>query len=296
MALSWTTFVVSVFLHSGVSQANSIVETSRSPSSDDPRRDDDAINLRRLRDRIAAFPFHSDVAVVLTAGPADLAHSDLTVPIWEAYCRHHGFDFFLHQRVLSSNVSLRFEWTKPRLLMELLPTTTWKYLWLVDAHSLPVRFHRGFKYAIQSHMRKKRHSRDDVRQRLIWCPLDCEEEYLEHNAHGACYGPHLSGCILRVSSQTARLAAEWYAKRVWHGASQEGLRRSLVELRQRHYGQIFFSDVGAEMGRSTSSFLALFVFDPSLGFDTRRMIERVLQGDRVLSRILEDASQFKAEF
>merc|ERR1711972_329877 len=111
----------------------------------------------------------------MVSGPGDHGFSELSIPVWQAYCRRHGVDFFLQEEVL--NTDYRLEWSKPRLLLEIMAKAPWKYLFLVDPNSLPANFGKHWEYTIKAHLRYRRHANDKA------------------VSDGACYGPLLSGCI-----------------------------------------------------------------------------------------------------
>merc|ERR1711953_638044 len=123
------------------------------------------------RRRIVETLNKSQHAVVMVSTPAALTYSAHTIPIWKAYCEKHGYDFFLQEESLIENT--RTQWTKPRLLLELIAKAPWKYIWMVDPESLPVNMKKGYQYAIKEHMRKQRYSNDKQSERFMWCAEDC---------------------------------------------------------------------------------------------------------------------------
>mmetsp|Transcript_16390 Transcript_16390/g.36867 ORF Transcript_16390/g.36867 Transcript_16390/m.36867 type:complete len:287 (+) Transcript_16390:121-981(+) len=258
--------------------------------------DDDSTDaLDALRQRAKERKLRSSYAVVMASGEGDLSYSQLTVPIWEAYCEKHGMDFFLQQRRLNANSTIHFEWTRPRTLMELMPHVKWKYLWMVSPNSLPMGFNTSFKYAIALYMRHKRYGNDNPRNRVVWCPWDCEEQYDNYMNEGACYRPHTSGCIFQVKKKTQEVIRAWYHKRVDYGSSHMGLANALDKTRHHFYDEVAFTDVGKEMGRPKSNMLAYYEYLPGFGFKVRDMLDSALKNFSFLGDIVNVRPEFNAE-
>lgn len=231
----------------------------------DGLEDDDTEAIAGVRKRLEVKD-SSKFGVVLVAGPAETSWSAQTIPLWRAYCQHHGFGFWLQEERL--NTDYAFEWTKPRLLMEILPKTKWRYLMLVDAASIPLDFNRSWEYAIKVHMRFKRWRNDKPADRVIFSPWDCQKEYDSAYTDGACYGPNLHSTIYwangggKRQKKTTKMVKSWYVRR------KEGFTsvKAFDKMRGRNWEQVFYKDVQAEIGRQTSSFIPLFSHDEARGY------------------------------
>jgi len=253
-------------------------------SNGDFLEDDDRPAVERLRHDINALAQNStSMGIILVTGPRELQWSSITVPIWREYCANHEFGFLLQQEPLSTDLS--FEWAKPRVLMELLPKTRWKYVLMVDGSSLPVKLSKSWAYAIKRHMRHKRHDSDKAGNRLVFCPWDCEKEYDDAYADGACYGPLLSGCIFwSKKSKTLELAKTWYDGRR-EDKSDRALVKAFQKMKDRHWDQVYYKDIQQEMGRSDSNFLASFSFDAKYGWNVRDQIHDYVADHPELAQI-----------
>ncbi|CAK0812805.1 unnamed protein product [Prorocentrum cordatum] len=178
----------------------------------------------------------------MVSGAHEQSFSQLSAPAWEAYCRRHGIDFFLQEEALNSDY--RFEWSKPRALLEILPRAPWKYAFLVDANSLPVKLGKHLEYMVKAHLRHKRHATDKASARLMFCPWDCDEEYSNHVEEGACHGPLLSGCILSVKKagweKTAELVRSWYVKRKeFRFEDPQALVHAFDQMKRRNSDKVY---------------------------------------------------------
>jgi len=266
---------------------------------EDTLEDDDRPALEALRQRIKQETTKSTYAIVMVAGEGELSYGQLSIPVWEAYAANHSCDFFLVQKRVSTLNTLRFEWTKPRVLMELIQHAKWKYFWLVDANSLPVQLTESWTYAIGQHMRHKRWKNDDIKKRVIFCPRDCEADEEDHMQQGTCYGPHMSGCIFWTAKdkrkRALRIVKEWYAKRYRQGQSSTGLKAALDETKTRNWDDVFFHDIGSEMGRPESSFLAIYDFSTEYKFNTRDMIADAIKKNRLLGDAANEQPLFEPD-
>merc|ERR1712066_120667 len=80
--------------------------------------------------------------------------------------------FWLQKEPLRAGAA--FAWSKPRLLLELLPRVSWEYVLVVDADALPLQYSRSWEYLVKRHMRYRRYANDDTDRRHIFCPENCE--------------------------------------------------------------------------------------------------------------------------
>lgn len=255
--------------------------------------DDNKQVLLETRTRIAQG-LNATYGVVMLATEHDISYSVHTIPIWRAYCEKHGYDFFLQEKPLIEGG--RPHWTKPRLLMELISQAKWKYIWLVDPNSMPVDFGKGFTYLIKEQMRKQRYKNDAQKDRLLWCPEDCERDYTSAIEDGACYGPQTSGCIFWVKKKTLNILFKWYDKRKTMGEEARGLKMALKAIRTGdNYELMFWSQVGMQMGFSDSTFLATHVWDEKLGYNVRDQIMRTIGKHKRFGEILNKNGEHKPE-
>lgn len=261
---------------------------------DEVEADDNKQALLKTRERIDAG-LNATYGVVMVATSEALAYAVHTIPIWKAYCKKHGYDFFLQEETL--NPGVRQHWTKPRLLMELQHRSKWKYMWLVDPSSLPMNFDKGWQYAIKAHLRRARYKNDKQKNRLVWCPEDCEKEYSDHLGEGACYGPHVSGCIFwRKPKEVLPVLMDWYENRKTMDGEARGLKLALRNCRSgARYDIMLWSDVGQEMGRSDSKFLANFYHDEKLGFNVRDQVVKAIGQNKVFGNILNRDGEHRPE-
>merc|ERR1712066_916659 len=121
--------------------------------------------------------------------------------------------FWLQKEPLRAGAA--FAWSKPRLLLELLPRVSWEYVLVVDADALPLQYSRSWEYLVKRHMRHRRYANDDTDRRHIFCPENCEEGSTKHKRReDACSGALLSGCIFwSEQARTHEIVDDWYAKR-----------------------------------------------------------------------------------
>lgn len=258
---------------------------------DEVGEDDNKQAVQKVRLRIAQG-LNTTYGVVMVATSGEMSYSVHTIPIWKAYCEKHGYDFFLQEANLAPGV--RDHWTKPRVLMELVAKTKWKYIWLVDANSLPVDFEKGWQYAIKEHLRKQRYKNDAQKERLIWCPEDCESDYEDSMQEGACYGPHVSGCIFWAAKPKKLLPIlkTWYQKRKTYDTEPRGLKMGFVKARESsNYDLLLWTDVGKEMGRADSNFLATHNYDEKLGHNLRDQVVRTIGKYEALGNVLNKDGQ-----
>jgi hypothetical protein len=255
----------------------------------DALEDDDKPAIEHLRRRLEVRDTHK-FGIVLVTGPNEHSYSQFTIPIWRAYCEHHKLGFFLQEERL--NTDLSFDWAKPRVLMELLPKTKWRYLMMVDANSLPNDFNRSWEGVVKEHMRYKRYKNDEPDKRLVFCPWDCEKEYDSPYSDGSCYGPVLSGCVWWSKKPRAvKLARSWYVKRSL-GLS---VLKTFEKMKGRNWDEVFYKDVQKEIGRRDSSFIATFEHDESYGWNTRDMIYDYIKNHTILGAIANVQHKKEAE-
>lgn len=261
--------------------------------------DDDKQALLKTRTRIAQG-LNQTYGVVMVATSLHFDYAVHTIPIWKAYCEKHGYDFYLQEQSLAPSV--RDMWTKPRILMELVTQTKWKYLWLVDPNSLPMDLEKAWPYAIKEHMRKQRYKNDDMKERVVWCPEDCDQDYDDSMLEGSCHGPFVSGCIFHAkeTKQILPVLRKWYSKRKTLDDESRGLKLGLVETKTKKgekfaqmYEKLLWSDVGKEMGRDDSSFLR--TFDDAQGESVRNQVVKTLQTHRALGDIINKNGQHRPE-
>jgi len=255
-------------------------------------KDDNKEVLQKLRTKISEG-LNKTYGVVMVSTSLDYLHSVHTIPIWKAYCEKHGYDFFLQEETLVPDV--RDHWTKPRLLIELVSKAKWKYLWLVDSNSLPVNLDKPWQYLIKEHMRKMRYRNDNQKERIMFCPEDCEKE--AEVGEGTCYGPHVSGCILWMKpKKILPILTTWYGLKSKYNSEPRGLKLALQKTRETsHYDEMFWADVGEEMGRGDSTFMVTHNWDEKLGYNTRDQIVRTITKHRLLGDVINEKGEHRSD-
>lgn len=266
---------------------------------EDALEEDDQQALGRLNDKLDEIAGKSaKFGILMVTGPQELAWSDPVIRIWRAYCEEHKYGFFVHRERLTTE-DLRYEWTKPRALIETLQKVRWKYVMLVDSSSFPVDLKKSLQHVVKQHMYQKRYKQDKPKERLVWCPEDCEEDYQSAYQEGACYGPMISsGCIFKgKKDESVRLARQWYKHRNEKKFTQDqALVQAFNRMRDQNFGAVYFKDVQKEIGRSTSSFIVTFSFDSKYGWNIRDQIHDYISKNKELSRIVNQADdERKAE-
>jgi len=252
----------------------------------DKLEDDDSHAVKRVRQTLKDKPWRSKNGVVLVSGPSEQQWSQLSIPIWRAYCEHHGFDFFVQSEKL--NVDYHFDWSIPRVLMEILPRVRWKYVLLVLPSSLPAKFNQSWEYVIKTHMRFKRYRNDDLNARRIFCPWDCEPGNTDTYSDGACYGPVLSGCIFWAKKpKTTKLVKSWYYKRHQdYFAVEQAVKQALHKTKERNYDEVFYKDISREIGWPNSTLFASFSYDAKKhGWNLRDQIYEYIKNKEELAEV-----------
>jgi len=264
--------------------------------------DDNKQALLKVRTRIERG-LNKTYGIVMVATPLQMDFSAQTIPIWKAYCEKHGYDFFLQEESLAPD--WRDHWTKPRLLLELVSKTKWKYIWMVDPNSLPVNFDKGWTYAIKEHMRKQRYKNDQQKNRIIWCPEDCDKDYGDALSEGSCHGPLVSGCIFWAHhpKKITPMLKRWYSKRKDENLKDDrGLKIALENTRKgvgsapgipSYYDRMYWSDIRSEMGHEDSSFLRVFHSDSPK--KVQRQVAETLQKYKALGEVINKRGQHRPE-
>eukprot|EP00746_Dinoflagellata_sp_MGD_P143752 gnl/MRDRNA2_/MRDRNA2_76543_c0_seq1.p1 gnl/MRDRNA2_/MRDRNA2_76543_c0~~gnl/MRDRNA2_/MRDRNA2_76543_c0_seq1.p1 ORF type:complete len:296 (+),score=65.24 gnl/MRDRNA2_/MRDRNA2_76543_c0_seq1:77-889(+) len=236
----------------------------------------------RLRVRIKDLVAKSDLVVAVLVQEKEMNYAKLTLPIWRAYCEKHKFDFLQQEEKLDED--LPFEWSRPLFIKAMLAKKKWKWIWTVDANSLPVKFGKSVEYVIQNHaVNYPKHY--TKRLRVVWCPENCEEGYKDKLMEGACYGPFLSGCLIKRSKKASEIMVDWHKKAEDFREKASGLAKALDRVRTHFWDEIRFEDVGTLMGKGTSSFLQTYTHSKEFGYDIRRMVEDVLQRNKKLGDV-----------
>jgi len=263
---------------------------------DEVHLDDNQQVLQKVRTRIVQG-LNKTYGVVMVATSNDLSYSAHTIPVWKAYCEKMGYDFFLQEESMAPSV--RDHWTKPRLMMELATKAKWKYIWLVDSNSIPVNFEKGFQYAIKEHLRKQRYNNDNQKERMVWCPEDCDEGAGDNAlSEGTCYGPLVSGCIFwNKPKKLLPILATWYKFRAkLESEGERGLKMALSKTRESsNYDAMFWSDVSDQIGRPNSNFMVTHTYDEQLKFNLRDQVVRTITKYKLLGNILNDVGEHRPE-
>lgn len=263
---------------------------------DDSLSDDHTQHLAHVRQRLAAkdnATVGGKYGVVMVTGPKDEAHAQLTVPLWREYCKKHGYGFWLQQEPLSTDFS--FGWSKPRLLMELLPAVKWRYMLVVDANTVPKKFGMKWDTLIKSHMRYKRWNNDDTSKRHMFCPWDCEDEYDSPYEDGSCSGPITSVCIYwTAKAKTRNIVRRWYATRLSDEIPQndDGVFKGLEQVKTNNfYEEVFYRDVAEDLGRPSSKLIPAFSYHKEYRWNLRDQIHDYIKKDKVLAEIANTAAK-----
>jgi hypothetical protein len=269
----------------------------------DKLQDDDQQALQALQKRIAENTTSRPYAIVMVTGESEIENAKLSIPVWQKYAEYHGHDFFIVQRRLSTTNTLRFEWTQPRALMELNKRTKWKYMWVVHSDSLPLQFNESWTYAIKHYLRDKCYLNDKPKERVVYCPKDCEPGGKDHLQEGTCYGPILTGCIFWTAKpqkkKTGRILKEWYAKRHRMGPIPDGLRKAFDDVKTKNWDSVYWHESQMEIGRHDSTFMASFRYSPEHKWNTRQMLASTIKKIKILgdkaNEFVKESDEFKPE-
>lgn len=264
----------------------------------DPLADDSTAAMQKLRERLGSLSHSTSnqkYGVVLITSPSEMSYAKLTIPIWRQYCKKHGMGFFLQEEPL--NVEMVDAWTKPRLLMELLPVVKWKYLLVVDGNTLPNQFDRSWDQLIKEHFRQKRYKNDDPHTRMVFCPWDCDDEYDNPYDDGACSGPIMSSCIYWSQKPlTHKMVRYWYSKRKSEDlpSGRDAVPRAFVEMKNAFYDNVFYKDIGKEVGRDTSKFIPTFGWTEQYKWNLYARIHGFIKKHKKLADVAnKDAKEYE---
>lgn len=248
--------------------------------------DDNRQAVARMRQKIESLPLNSTYGVAMLATELDLQVSVHSIPIWKEYCAHHGYDFFIQTEPLVTS-AIRHEWSKIRLILELMAKAKWKYIWLVDPNSVVVDFEKGWQYVIKDYMRKKRHNQDSQKVRMIWCPEDCDDAYHKGEyKEGNCKGPQTNGCVWQAKTKNQNYVKRMYQKRHALGEDVRGLKKAMQSLREIEFEWVIWTDTFQEFGKRTSTFLATMNWDAKFGLNQRAGMIDTIQRHPALGGIL----------
>jgi len=250
--------------------------------------DDIPDSVQHLRQRLQEYPSNTTLGIVMFSPAKEKSYSSLTIPVWRAYCKKHGFDFFHQEEPLVSR--LQMDWTKPRLLLELVEHSKWKYMFIVDAFSMPINMKKSWQDFIREHLRYRRNKNDKPRDRLMFCPWECEDTYSDRMLEGACHGPQLSGCILHSKKKLSKkLLTAWFDLRddIDDPDSSTAVRRALEQTKQTdHYSALYWKDVQNEIGKRQSNFMITFGYDKTHRWDIRKQVHDYLSKNKLLGDIV----------
>mmetsp|Transcript_101894 Transcript_101894/g.191648 ORF Transcript_101894/g.191648 Transcript_101894/m.191648 type:complete len:322 (+) Transcript_101894:112-1077(+) len=237
--------------------------------------------------------WNATYGVVMVATETSLDVAVHSIPIWKEYCKRHGYDFVLQTDPLIESGSIRHEWTKLRMILEVLGKANWKYAWLVDPNSVVVDLDRPWPYLIKQYMRHKRFNSDSQKQRMIWCPEECDDVYENAYIEGACDGPMTNGCVFQVKKKNAEYVKKAYKKRHALGTNPRGIKQAIYGLREMKYEWVYWSDSQKEMNRPRSSFLAQMGLDPkNLGRRERDQMVEVIQSHKELGNLINKVGEW----
>lgn len=255
---------------------------------------DDAAAVGRLKERLTGYKANHTIGIVMYTDFTEKDWNHLTIPVWKAYSDKHGYDLFVQEEKLV-NPKYKPVASKPLLLSMLYSAVKkWKYLMLVDSNMMPVGFKVSLEDFIKMHMKKKRWKNDKPGDRVIWCPLECEEGTVDELTDGTCYGAVAGGCIIRRKPMTKKALNMWHNRREDDKDEPRPLLKSLKTMRERNWDQVFFSNAGEDIGRQNSKFLATFQYEEGadgVGTNIRKMIDKAIKDNNLFGDIVNEAEK-----
>jgi len=223
------------------------------------KKDDNRQNVAKLRRALQSKPLNATYGIVMLATEHWAGTARHSIPIWEEYCRKHGYDFVVQTEPLIESGSMNHEWSKLRLIIEVIGIAKWKYAWLVDPSSVVVELEMQWPLLIKKYLRHKQDHLEKPQNRLVWCPEECDEEYDREKGgyfEGACHGPQTNGCVFWVHKRNMGYLKKIYKKRFIWGTAIKGLKRAFNHLRDIDFDSVIFSDAQEVMGKPNTPLLA----------------------------------------
>merc|ERR1719265_1284964 len=199
--------------------------------------------------RKIAKGLNATFGIVMLVTELDSEVASQSVPVWKEYCRKHSYDFVIQTEPLIESGSMRHEWSMLRVLLDVLSQARWKYAWLVQPNSVVVNLEKPWPILIKDYMRHKRHHLDTHKQRMIWCPEECDDVYQNAYADGACHGPIINGCIFQNKKKNLGYVKTAYQKRHSLATDSRAMKKSIHALQAVNYDYFHSSDAKEEMGR-----------------------------------------------
>lgn len=254
--------------------------------------DDNRQAVAKMRRRIDG-KMNATFGVVMVATETSLDVAPHSIPIWKEYCSRHGYDFVLQTDPLIESGSIRHDWTKLRMTLEVIGKAKWKYAWLVDPNSVVVDLDRPWTYLIKQYMRHKRYNQDKNKDRMVWCPEECDDIYTNAYMEGACDGPMTNGCVFQVKKKNGDFVKRAYQTRHSLGEDSRGIKKALYKLKEIQYDWIYWSDSQKEMNRPKASFLAQVGLDhKNLGRNQRDQMIEIIQNHKELGALINSKGEW----
>mmetsp|Transcript_67289 Transcript_67289/g.161309 ORF Transcript_67289/g.161309 Transcript_67289/m.161309 type:complete len:299 (+) Transcript_67289:252-1148(+) len=252
---------------------------------------DDSKNaaVDRLEEHLAAYKANSSTGIVMFAHPSDI-WADYSIPVWRGYCRHHGYDCFIWREIMVDE-GCRHEWSVPLLLRLLYARVPeWKTIMLVQSNSMPVGYDKTVKSLLKKHVTRKRWKKDPVKERGIWCPLDCKTK---DTKDGDCKSIFLTGCIFLRKPLIAYLLTKWWNFRTVEQGDRdcsvaEHLGDGLVAARQGFMQQFLFSNAFEDIHVDAAKYIALFY---KSGRELQSHMHQLSQEHKHFRQALQDADK-----
>lgn len=255
---------------------------------------DDAAAVARMNERIKSYRANHTIGIVMYTDFTEKDWNYLTIPVWKNYTIKHGYDFFVQEEKL---VDPRYKpvASKPLLLLTLYAAIKkWKYIMLVDSNMLPIGWKMPVEDFIKAHMKKKRWKSDKPGDRVVWCPMECEEGTVDEMTDGTCYGAVSGGCIVRRKPQTKKALNMWHNRREDDKDEPRPVLKSLKTMRERNWDQVFFSNAGEDIGRQNSKFIRAFQYEEGVdgaGNNIRKMIDKAIKDNNLFGDIVNEAEK-----
>jgi len=123
---------------------------------------------------------------------------------------------------------------------------------------------------------------------VLFCPEACDEEVIgDRFSSGTCFGAIEEACIYQAKKPQTRDLVRWtYVLRHEKGENQNGYTQAFNDMLERNGDLAYLRDIHEEMGRPTSSFLALFNWDEKkYGFNSRDQIYDYIKKNKELSKV-----------
>eukprot|EP00930_Biecheleria_cincta_P099751 TRINITY_DN91366_c0_g1_i1.p1 TRINITY_DN91366_c0_g1~~TRINITY_DN91366_c0_g1_i1.p1 ORF type:complete len:315 (-),score=54.40 TRINITY_DN91366_c0_g1_i1:90-1034(-) len=247
-----------------------------------------AINTLKKRVKEHKKDFKQSYGIVVFADETtDKSFSDYTVPLWQEYAKRHKQGFFAQTESLVANMP--WKWTITRTLMELLPAVKWKWTMVLTANTIPRGFDTHWSFLVKDHIRQKRYSNDDVDQKAVWSPNDCESDDDEYLDKGTCYGPFLDLQIWASKKKklVINITKSWHVKRLKEYDEDDKFKKAYEDTRTHFYNNMMHhSRCQSQVGRSHSKFIPFWPIEIGISIaDVREQIHDAIKNHPILANL-----------